>query len=173
MKRLGILGGSFDPVHQGHLMMAESAADAFSLDKVVFVVANHSPFKDERNASAPDRLNMVKAAIKHNPRLELSDVEIKRGGISYTVDTLNYFKKEYPHAELFLIIGGDNVPGLGRWKNIEAIKAMARFIVIERDWFDVSSSLLRDRLNKKKSIRYLTPESVIRYITKHCLYASC
>ncbi|MBI4309851.1 MAG: nicotinate (nicotinamide) nucleotide adenylyltransferase [Candidatus Omnitrophica bacterium] len=169
--KLGILGGCFDPVHAGHLMMAEAAADAFGLDKVIFVAANQPPFKNGgAAASARDRLAMVKAAIKGNPRLAVSDVEIKRGGVSYTVDTLDYFRKIYPAAELFLIIGGDNVAGLAGWKSIDSIRKFASFIVIERDWFDVSSTLIRQRIKQKKSIRYLTADGVIRYINRNRLY---
>ena len=168
--KIGILGGSFDPLHVGHLMMAESAADAFGLDKVIFVVANQSPFKMSERAGTQDRLAMVKAAIKGNARLAVSDIELKRGGVSYTIDTLNYFRKILPSVELFLIIGEDHVPGLPGWKNIEAIKQLAGFIVIERAWFDVSSSLVRQRLKQKKSIRYLTTDGVIRYINRRHLY---
>lgn len=170
MKRIGILGGAFDPVHIGHLMMAEAAADAFGLNKVIFVPANHSPFKSKKNAGAQQRLAMVRAAVRGNARLGVSDIELKRGGVSYTVDTITHFKKAHPSAEMFFIIGGDNVQGLPRWKGIEALKKSVRFIVIERDWFDVSSTLIRARLARRKSIRYLTPDSVIRYINQHRLY---
>ena len=169
MRKIGILGGSFDPVHAGHLMMAESAAGAFELDKVIFVVANQSPFKKVK-ATAQDRLSIIKAAIKSNSRLAVSDIELKRGGISYTADTLGHFKKTCPRAELFLIIGDDLTAGLSRWRNIAAVKKCARFIVIERGWFDVSSTLIRRRLRQKKSIRYLTTDAVIKYINRHHLY---
>ena len=170
MKRIGILGGAFDPVHIGHLMMAERAADAFDLDQVVFVVAHQSPFKLNGNANAKHRLAMVKKAIAGNDRFKASDVEIKRGGVSYTIDTLEHFRKTYKGAELFLIIGEDNVQHLNRWKHIDAIRQMAKMIVIERDWFDVSSSMIRNCLDQKKSIRYLTTDTVVRYIKENHLY---
>ncbi len=170
MKYIGILGGSFDPVHNGHLMMAQSAVDAFGLDKVFFVVASHSPFKDKAG-SPKDRLAMVKKAVQGNASFAVSDIELKRGGVSYTIDTVSHFRKKFPKAQLFLIIGEDNVAGLPRWKNIEALEKTAKFIVIERDWFDVSSTLIRQKLEQKKSIRYLTPDGVIRYIKQNRLYA--
>jgi nicotinate-nucleotide adenylyltransferase len=169
MKRIGILGGAFDPIHLGHLMMAENAADAFCLDKVIFTVAFQSPFKGKA-VSPKHRLNMVKAAIKGNKRFEVSDIELKRKGVSYTIDTVGYFKHHHPSDELFLIIGQDNVSGLKNWKNIDVLKKMAQFIVIERDWFNVSSTLIRTKLKEKKSVRYLTPDAVIGYISRHNLY---
>ena len=169
MKRIGILGGAFDPIHIGHLMMAENAADAFGLDRVIFTVAFQSPFK-AKAVSPTHRLAMVKAALKGNPRLGVSDIEIKRGGVSYTVDTVRHFKALYPKAQLFLIIGEDNVAGLSRWKNIGAVQKLAKCIVIERYWFDVSSTLIRRKLKARKSIRYLTPDAVIAYINKKGLY---
>jgi nicotinate-nucleotide adenylyltransferase len=169
MRKIGILGGAFDPIHLGHLMMAENAADAFGLDKVIFTVAFQSPFKGKA-ASPKHRLNMVKAAIKGNKRFEVSDVELKRKGVSYTIDTVGYFKHHHPNDELFLIIGQDNVSGLKNWKNIDVLKKMAHFVVIERDWFNVSSSLIRTKLKTKKSVRYLTPDAVIGYISRHNLY---
>ena len=168
--KIGILGGTFDPVHIGHLVMAETAADAFALDKVFMVVAHQSPFKGGEIAGPQHRLAMVKEAIKGNSRIRACDIELKRGGKSYTIDTVQYFKNKYSSAELFLVIGEDNVPGLSRWKDIEIIKEMARVIAVERDWFDVSSSLVRRRLKERKSIRYLTPDAVIRYINQHKLY---
>jgi nicotinate-nucleotide adenylyltransferase len=169
MKRIGLLGGAFDPIHTGHLMMAEAAADAFGLDQVIFVVAHQSPFKGKA-ASPKHRLAMVKAAVKGNARFAVSDVELKRKGVSYTIDTVGSYKHHNPDTEVFLIIGQDNVAGLSRWKHIDILRKMAHFVVIERDWFDVSSTLIRHKVSQKKSARYLTTDSVIRYIKQHRLY---
>jgi nicotinate-nucleotide adenylyltransferase len=171
MKRIGILGGAFDPIHHGHLMMAENAADAFKLDQVIFVVANQSPFKGKA-VSPKHRLAMVKAAVKGNPRFSVSNIELKRKGVSYTIDTVGYFKHHHPDAEVFLIIGEDNVPGFDHLKNIEALRKMVQFVVIDRAWFNVSSTLIRHKISQKKSVRYLTADPVIRYISRHRLYGA-
>ncbi|MBI3601699.1 MAG: nicotinate (nicotinamide) nucleotide adenylyltransferase [Candidatus Omnitrophica bacterium] len=171
MRKIGFLGGSFNPIHVGHLMMAQAALDTLGLDEVVFVPAYCSPHKrDEDLASGQERLNMVRLAIAGNKRLSLSDVEIKRGGKSYTIETIRSFKNQYPRARLFFIIGEDNVAGLRTWQGIDEILCMASFIVINRSWFDVSSSLIRQHIKRKRSIRYLTPDAVVNYILRKKLY---
>ncbi|MEI7998087.1 MAG: nicotinate-nucleotide adenylyltransferase [Candidatus Omnitrophota bacterium] len=171
MKRIGILGGSFNPIHIGHLMMAQAAIEGLELDKVIFIPAYCSPHKTERDlAPASDRLKMVKLAIKHDKRFEVSDIEIRRKGTSYTYETLMDLKSKAPLDRLFFIIGEDNVKGLLDWKRIKKIFKIASFIVINRSWFDVSSSLIRDFLHRRKSIRYLTRDVVVDYILKNKLY---
>jgi len=171
MKRVGILGGSFDPIHNGHLLMAELARDKMGLDQVVFVPAFCSPHKLGKVLPAGSRrLAMVKLAIKGNPNFISSDIELKRGGVSYSIDTLRALRARHPKAQLFWITGEDNVRGLSTWKDFPAIIRMAAFIAVSRAWFPVSSSEVRQRLRQKKSIRYLTPDSVIRYIKQHRLY---
>ncbi len=173
MKKIGILGGSFNPIHVGHLMMAQGALDALSLDEVVFMPAHCSPHKrDEDLASSEHRLSMVRLAIAGNKRFSLSDMEIKRGGKSYTIETIRSFKKQHPQSRLFFIIGEDNVPGLKTWQGIDEILRTASFIVINRSWFDVSSSLIRQHIKRKKSIRYLTSDAVVNYILRKKLYVS-
>jgi len=171
MNRIGILGGSFDPIHNGHLLMAELARDKMRLDQVIFIPACCSPHKV--NKALPDgldRLNMVKLAIKGNPFFTASAMELKRGGISYTIDTLRALRAQYPKAQLFWITGEDNVQGLKTWKSFPEIIRLASFIAVSRLWFNVSSSGIRQRVKRKKTIRYLTPDSVIRYIKQHKLY---
>ena len=171
MQRIGILGGSFNPVHNGHLLMAELAMAHMHLDHVIFMPAHCSPYKTGQNlADAKHRLNMVRLAIKGNPNLCLSDMEIKRGGVSYAIDTLRAVHEQNPKAKLFWIVGEDNVGGLEGWKDFDQIIGLASFVAISREWFNISSSLIRRNVRQKKSIRYLTPEAVIRYINKHHLY---
>ncbi len=187
--RIGILGGSFNPIHFGHLLMAQSALEVLKLDKVFFVPAHCSPFKTQR-ALPPDqdRLAMVKEAIKGNKSFALYDGEIKRGGVSYTIDTLRELKKKYPEAEFYLLIGGDSLRTFQRWREPKEILKIAKLVVLNRPGFDkdvtrhikhvtvdmpavdISSTDMRERLKNKKSIWYLTSKSVIRYINRHKLY---
>ena len=169
--RIGILGGSFNPIHNGHLLMAELARDKMRLDKVIFMPAHCSPHKTRKHL--PDgghRLSMVKLAIKGNADFTAGDLELKRAGISYTIDTLKALRLRYPKAQLFWIIGEDNIAGLRTWKDFSAIIRLASFIAVSRLWINISSSELRGRLKQKKSIRYLTADGVIRYIKVNRLY---
>ena len=189
MKRIGILGGSFDPVHFGHLLMAQSAVELLKLDAVFFVPANRSPFKSKH--ALPDaarRLTMVKEAIKGNKAFKLYDGELKRGEISYTIDTLRELKAKYPTAKLFLLMGADNLRSFHRWKEPQGILKLATLAILNRPGFDknypkrwpyvkinmpavdISSSDIRERLKTAKSIWYLTPKAVIRYIVRYRLY---
>lgn len=169
--RIGILGGTFNPIHHGHLLMAELVRDKMALHKVVFMPAQCSPFKSPRDlASGRDRLEMIKAAIKGNPHFALSDLEIKRDGPSYTVDTLRMLRKRHPKAELFWIIGEDNAAALPKWREFGAIVEMASFVAVSRLWFNISSSEIRRRVKQGKSIRYMTPERVIDHIQRKRLY---
>jgi nicotinate-nucleotide adenylyltransferase len=189
MKRIGILGGSFDPIHFGHLLMAQSAVEVLKLDAVFFVPAFCSPFKI--NQSMPDsakRLVMVKEAIKGNRAFKLYDGELRRGEVSYTVDTLKELKAKYPRSKFYLLMGADNLRTFHRWKDPQVILKLARLVILNRPGFDknypkrwpyvkinmpavdISSSDIRQRLKTKKSIWYLTPKAVIRYISRYRLY---
>ena len=188
--RVGILGGSFNPIHNGHLLMAQAALEGMMLDKVIFVPAFCSPHKTDHDlAPAKHRLAMIKAAVKGNRAFGICGEEIRRGGKSYTVETLRVFKAEDPKAKLFFIIGQDSVTGLPAWKDIAAVGKMADFIVANRPGCDVrtsrapvklhkvvmpgvdiSSSDIRRRVRQGKSIRYLVPDAAAVYISKHRLY---
>lgn len=189
MQKIGILGGSFDPIHFGHLLMAQSAAEALNLDRVFFIPAFRSPFKaDHKLPSSESRLAMVKLAIKGNSTFATYDGELKRGGISYTVDTLKDLKAKYPQAQLFLLMGADNLKKFHLWKQPKEILKMAKLVILNRPGFDksypkrwpytkvnmpavdISSSDIRKRLKSKQSIWYLTFTSVIQYINRHGLY---
>lgn len=189
--RIGILGGTFDPIHKGHLALADAALKQLRLDRVIFVPAHRHPLKQkESSVSAPPkaRLHMMKLALKGKRKFEISDCELKRGGISYTVDTLRFFKRSFPDPhELFFITGGDWGKRLDQWKDINVIFSLAHFVVAKRPGFDVcklpkqvetldfrslniSSTQVRLRLRHGKSLNSLVPKAVSSYIKKHGLY---
>jgi nicotinate-nucleotide adenylyltransferase len=189
MKRIGILGGSFDPIHFGHLLMAQSALEALKLERVFFVPTFCSPFKSGHKMPSSDkRLAMVKAAIKGNDAFAIYTGELRRAGVSYTIDTLKELKKLHPGAKFYLLMGADNLKSFHRWKDTKGILASASLVTLNRPGFDkaspkkwpyqkinmpavdISSSDIRNRLKSKKSIWYLTPKNVIRYISRHRLY---
>ncbi|MFI5206325.1 MAG: nicotinate-nucleotide adenylyltransferase [Candidatus Paceibacterales bacterium] len=191
MKRIGVIGGTFNPVHIGHLAIAQTAQEAMKLQKVIFVPSNWPPHKMDSNiAPAKDRYNMVRLAIKGNPLFEISDFEIKKEGKSYTIDTLWHFRRIFPgDTELFFIIGGDTLPQLKNWKYIDDILKISTFIVVNRpgqfrktkgikiDYYsvsmpgiDISSSYVRGRIAQNKNTKYFVADSVLEYIRKHKLY---
>lgn len=189
MQRIGILGGTFNPVHVGHLAIAQMAQERMHLTKVVFVPSYIPPHKNPKVvASAKDRFNMVKLAIADNPDFEISDFEIKKEGKSYTVDTMKYFYQKYPQdAKLYFIIGGDTLADLTNWRYIDDIFKIAEFIVVNRPGYvkkaedlkhhsvimpgiDISSSYVRFRLFQNKTIRYFVPDQVLTYIKENGLY---
>jgi nicotinate-nucleotide adenylyltransferase len=131
--RLGIFGGSFDPVHRGHLVLAQSCAEQADLDEVWFVPAAHQPLKPTGpRASNDDRLAMLRLAQDGRPRFEVSDLEIERGGVSYTVDTLARVRSQHPQAELFFLMGADSLADLPDWHRPEEICALATLLVVRR-----------------------------------------
>ena len=186
--KIGVLGGTFNPIHYGHLILGEQVSGQLKLDRVIYVPTFMPPHKSSKNViKAQDRLNMIKLAVKGNDRFMVADVEICRKGKSYTVDTLREIKKQYPFAELFFICGSDLVAEIPTWKNVDEVYKLAKFVLAKRPGFgkrlsgksflkisvaqvDISSSLIRDLVKRGSSIRYLTPDSVVRYIEKHRLY---
>ena len=186
--KIGILGGTFNPIHYGHLILGEQVAGKLKLDRVIFVPAFMPPHKSDKGIVAPEhRLKMLELAVVGNPHFTVSDIEIRRRGKSYTVDTLREIKKKYPKAALFFICGSDLVSEIPTWKNVGEIYKMARFILAKRPGFgkrlsgrsflkihvaqvDISSSSIRSLVSRGSSIRYLTPDSVAQYIEKHNLY---
>jgi nicotinate-nucleotide adenylyltransferase len=190
--RIGVFGGTFNPPHLGHLIVAESARESLNLDKVLFIPCASPPHKSSRSlADADCRLEMVKLAISGNTCFEASDIEIERGGKSYTVDTLRALTALYPRAELFLLIGIDNLLELHTWKEPEEIFGLCDVVAINRPGFDpanvrkdylrrvtflrypsidISSSEIRRKAKMGKSIKYLVPSAVESYILKHGAY---
>jgi len=131
--KIGLFGGSFDPVHLGHLLVAQAAIEELGLDKLFFIPAAQSPFKpDSRPAPASVRLQMLRLALAGKVNCEIDDQEIRRGGVSYTVDTLRYYAKQFPGAELFYLIGADNVAKLTDWHEAGELAKLAEFVAIPR-----------------------------------------
>lgn len=187
--KIGILGGTFNPVHVGHLILAEEIREKLELDKVIFVPTFVPPHKRENKdiAKAQDRIRMVKLAIKGNKHFAVSDIEIKRKGPSYTIDTLKVFKKKYSRDKLFFISGSDLFKYLAEWKDMAQIMKLVQFVVATRPGYslddipssikrvdiraiDVSGFEVRDCIKKNKSFRYLVPEQVFLYIKERKLY---
>jgi nicotinate-nucleotide adenylyltransferase len=183
MTRVGIFGGTFDPVHVGHLAIANAALDEFGLDHVYFVPARRSPLKQHAPiATAEDRLAMLTAAIAGEARFRVSPVELDRKGPSFTVDTLETLRGE---GELFLILGSDAYADFERWHEPARIRGLAAIVVAARPGapnaprgirvldsplMDISSRELRARAARGRSLRYLVPKEALRYIEEHRLY---
>ncbi len=187
--KVAILGGTFNPVHNGHIALANTAAETFALDKVIFIPTYIPPHKDiEQIISAGDRFNMVELAIKDNDKYEVSRLEINRRNVSYSVDTVSYIKKIYPKdTEIFFLIGSDSAAALDTWKSIDKIFTVCRFVVGARPGYtlktknknieimpmepvDISSTQIRTMLKQGRSIQGLVPEKVADYIKKNRLY---
>ena len=187
--RIGILGGTFNPIHIGHLILAEEAVVKLNLDKLVFVPTYIPPHKNVDVAVAPeDRMKMVEFAIEDNKHFEVSSFEINSRKKSYSIDTLKEFRKSYgENAQLFFITGSDLLKDLFSWKDVNDIFKMSKFIVANRPGYpvkdvpkevetvvitpiEVSSEDIRKRLKSGRSIRYLVPDKVRDYIMAHNLY---
>lgn len=186
--RIGILGGTFNPIHLGHLILAEQAHDRLSLDKVIFIPTYLPPHKSGKGVlSAEHRLNMVKLATKGNPHFEVSDVEIQREGKSYSIDTLKHIKEKYPESKIYFLIGQDIVSDLKTWKDIDEVLKLAVFVVFNRKGYpqvesevpcrslempviDVSSTFLRKNIRSGHSVKYLLPDAVEKYLEKEKLF---
>ena len=189
--RLGILGGTFDPPHIGHLLAAVDAYEALGLDRLFFVPANTQPLK-AGSAAAPahQRLAMVRLLIGADERFAVDAVEIERSGLSYTVDTLQTFAQRFPDAERFFLVGEDAMTAFGEWRDPEQILRLARLAVLRRPGttvgrgsvlpggtialetrlVDVSSTEIRHRVREGRSIRGFVPESVAAFIETERLY---
>lgn len=197
--RLGIMGGTFDPIHLGHLVAAEAAREQFGLDRVVFVPARLPPHKlDQLISPAEHRSAMVLLATMNHPRFVVSRVELDRPGPSYTVDTLRLLRQEYPVATLFFITGADAVLDFDNWREPVELLRLCHMVVVSRPGcdrerlrekvdsleretgcrieelaapaLDISSRELRRRVAEGKSLRYLVPREVRDYVLKHGLY---
>jgi nicotinate-nucleotide adenylyltransferase len=196
--RIGVLGGSFDPIHYGHLAIAEEARVTLQLDRVVFVPAARQPLKHSgHGAASAQRFEMTRLACASNTAFEVTPIEIERPGLSYSVITLEELHKTHP-GDYYFILGADAANDLGHWYAAERIIELARIVIIGRPGaapdreqliytfphlaermllvagpqLEISSTLLRERVAAGQSIRYLTPEPVVEYIMRHGLYRS-
>ena len=184
MLTLGLYGGSFDPVHHGHLILARQAIEDLRLDRVIFIPAAESPFKpDHSGAPAEDRLAMIRLAIQDEPRFVVDPLELNREAPSYTIHTARAYKAQYPKDALFFLIGEDHVPALQKWNEFESLDQLVNFAVLSRSdlplkvhypvvrrRFDLSSTEIRNRVANNLPISYLVPENVLRYIEERNLY---
>lgn len=215
-QRIGILGGTFNPVHYGHLAAAEEVRDRLKLDRVLFIPAFLPPHKEEELPSALQRLEMVRLAISANRYFRASDVEIKRGGRSFTVDTMRELRQIHPGAELYFITGLDSFLEIRTWKDWEQLLAICTFVVLSREgyrfadlvklgfldaaesgledldagrteqvraaaggrsllleripYYEISSTDIRERVRRGRSIKYCLPDPVEHYIIENKLY---
>jgi nicotinate-nucleotide adenylyltransferase len=192
VRRLGVMGGTFDPVHNGHLVAASEVAALFALDAVVFVPSGQPWQKVEREVSpAEDRYLMTFLATAGNPQFTVSRIDIDRGGLTYTIDTLRELHEQYPDAELFFITGADALAQILTWRDVHELFPLAHFVGVTRPGYQltfdaslpaqslsllevpalaISSSDIRDRVGRGAPIWYLTPDAVVRYIVKRGLY---
>jgi len=189
--RLAIFGGTFDPIHQGHLVLAEVARTQFKLDRVIFLPTGIPPHKSAPSASSPQRLAMVKRAIHGHPAFQVSDWEVRQKAKVYTVDTLAHFREKHPQDTLFFIVGSDSLKAIKTWKSGADVLRSASFLVAERPgavWtsiplalrrqtqkiaaplMDIASQTLRAHVAAGQSIRYQVPAAVARYIQTHGMY---
>ena len=184
MSKLGIYGGTFDPIHNAHLILAREAVEQLQLDHLIFVPAAVSPHKLERPVtSATVRLEMLRAAVECEPRFEVDDVELRRPPPSFTVDTAEELRRREPEADIFYLVGSDNLPRLHTWHRFDDLQKLVRFIVLARGpepideryttirrLIDVSATDIRNRVATGRSIRYLVPTPVEEIIHRHQLY---
>jgi nicotinate-nucleotide adenylyltransferase len=193
--RLGLFGGSFDPPHVGHLLVAQDALSALSLDRLLVIPAAQQPLKGPEQTPAVHRLAMVEACFSGVPGIEVDAVEIERGGLSYMVDTVETVRRRWPSAELHLLVGQDVVSTLPRWRDVSRLLDMVQLVVLTRDHtetpagaddqdtvrgfaakrlptrrVDVSSTEVRARVRDGRSIRGFVPDAVAAYIASTGLY---
>lgn len=183
-QKIGLFGGSFDPIHHGHLILARDAMERLGLAKVIFIPANVSPHKlDHPPAPALARCEMVAAAIAGEPRFELDDCEVSRDGISFAVDTVRLLIKRHAEADFFYFIGEDNLAALHTWKEIRELSRLVQFVVLSRrgappdhefpvvtHHIDISSTDIRKRIARGLSVRYLLPDKTCEIIQRLGLY---
>ncbi len=190
VQKIGLFGGTFDPVHIGHLIVAEWVQDALNLQTVYFIPNLIHPFgKRSDIMPAEHRLNMLNIAVKPFERFQISDYEIRKGGVSYAIETIEHFRKEFPHVQLFYFIGADNLPEFHKWHRYQDILRKVRLVVYDRKeghlpdnlpanrilflqtpLIEISSTLIRERLKQGRAVRSLLPNGVLTYIKENRLY---
>lgn len=194
LKKIGILGGTFDPIHTGHLVLADELREKLKLERVIFIPSASPPHKTEHQlSSAVHRFEMTKLALKGNPHFSVSDIELKREGLSYTVETLRKLKELYKDSEIYFLTGSDVLDEITTWKEPDEIYRLAKMVIGIRPGFDefdpedhfakksviigitgvdVSSTQIREKVAKSESIKYLVPSEVEEYIRRKHLYTT-
>ncbi len=190
MERIGLYGGSFDPVHLGHLLVAQAAREELNLDKIFFIPAAQSPFKPGAQPTpAAHRMQMLRLALAGNTQTQVDEQEVNRGGVSYTIDTVRDYANRFPHAKLFYLIGADHVGQLPKWREANELAKLVEFLIIPRPGeaktqipqpfvgrnlsgfpLGVSSSQIRERVKNGLSIEHLLPAAVAESIRNNRLY---
>ncbi len=184
MKKIAIYGGTFDPIHHAHLILAREAIETLDLAKVILVPAAISPLKKAAPvANGEVRLAMLQAAIKRDPKFEVDECELRRAPPSYTIDTVEEIRRREPDASIYCLIGEDNVAQLPRWHRFAELEKMVRFVVLDRSGkqpshsyqlihrrIDISATEIRRRVAQNEPIRYLVPDSVEEIIQRKELY---
>ena len=191
LKRIGVMGGTFDPIHHGHLVAASEVSDRFGLDEVLFVPTGEPWQKTSRTvSSAEDRYLMTVVATASNPRFSVDRVDIDRSGATYTVDTLRELRKRYDGAQLYFITGADALAQILSWHDAEELFELAHFVGVTRPGYElvdehlpegsvslvevpalsISSTECRERVRDGRPVWYLVPDGVVQYISKRCLY---
>ncbi len=193
-RKIGVLGGTFDPIHIGHLVLAEQTREKFQLKQVIFIPSASPPHKTEQELSLADhRFEMTKLALEGNHHFFVSDIELKRKGLSYTIETLRKLKELYEDSEIYFLTGSDVLDEITTWKDPEGIYRLAKIVIAVRPGFDkfdpedhfakksiiatitgvdVSSTQIREKVRKGESIKYLVPSKVEKYIKKNNLYTT-
>lgn len=198
-KKVGIMGGTFNPIHLGHLIIAEAAYEAYELDEVLFVPSGHSYMKDQSEIlSAKTRVHMTGLAIEDNPHFALSTIEIDRDGNSYSYETLETLRKQNPNTEYYFLVGSDTLFALETWKHPEILLPSCTILVAVRNGvpmeemqkhaeylekkfggcirllptpnIEISATDIRKRLAENRDVKYFVPDSVLRFIHKNSLY---
>jgi nicotinate-nucleotide adenylyltransferase len=183
LQKIGIYGGSFDPVHHGHLILARVALEKFVLEKIIFVPTRLSPHKNASVATAEARLQMLRSATEGEPQFAVDDCELQRDPPSYTIDTVEKIRHKYTGAYLFLLIGDDNLAALPSWRRFDDLRHIVTLIVLQRAFrpvthkylsvnrrIDISATEIRTRIASGRSIRYLVPGTVEQIIRTRGLY---
>ncbi len=188
--KIGLFGGTFDPVHIGHLIVAEWVQDALDLDKVFFIPNYLHPFAKRENITPPqERLQMLRVALQPFEKFDICDYEIKKGGVSYSIDTIEYFQNSFPKSQLFYFIGADNLPEFHRWHRYQDILEKVQLVVYDRKeghlpsdlpaerilflktpLIEISSTLIRERIEQGRAVQSLLPPGVWQYIREKRLY---
>lgn len=189
MKNIGILGGTFDPPHYGHLLIANEVLCQLQLDEIWFLPNQEPPHKEKSDhVKNEDRLQMLKLLIEDQPLFSIETIELERPGRSYTAETMKILRERHPHFRFYFIIGADMIEYLPKWYKIDELIHDVTFVGVERAHFksetpypiiyanvprfDVSSSLIRSRIKEGKTIKYLLPDKVIHYLKENRLYGA-